>query len=88
MLKIKSAPTSSAWRSVAKAITYRVIVMCADATAIYLLTGAWRVALGFMILSNIYTTVLYVVHERVWARISWGRGGSGAGVLLPPTAKS
>ena len=60
-------------RSLAKAVTYRLIVMCADAAAIYLLTGQWRVAAGFMVVSNIYTTVLYFLHERAWARIRWGR---------------
>jgi hypothetical protein len=29
-------------------------------------------SLGFMIVSNIYTTVGYFVHERIWARIGWG----------------
>lgn len=66
------AETPSGARSLVKALTYRVIVMCADAVAIYLLTGQWRVAAGFMIASNIYTTVLYFAHERTWARIGWG----------------
>jgi adenylylsulfate kinase len=31
-----------------------------------------RVALGFMIASNIYTTIGYFFHERMWAGIQWG----------------
>jgi hypothetical protein len=31
-----------------------------------------RVALGFMIVSNIFTIVGYFVRERFWARIRWG----------------
>ena len=69
----------SAWRSMAKALTYRAVIMCADATAIYLFTGKWQVALGFMLASNVYTTVLYVAHERVWAHIRWRRGDAAAG---------
>ena len=46
--------------------------MCLAFTVIYLLTGKVNVALGFMIVSNIYTTAGYFVHERVWARIGWG----------------
>ena len=61
-------------RSVVKAITYRVLIMCLDFITIYLFTGAIRVAIGFMVVSNIYTTVAYFVHERVWARIQWGVG--------------
>jgi adenylylsulfate kinase len=53
--------------------------MCADALAIYLLTGAWRVALGFMVASNVYTTALYFLHERAWAHVRWGRPAGWAG---------
>ena len=59
-------------RSIAKAITYRLVIMTLDFSTIYLFTGAMRVALGFMIASNVYTTLGYILHERVWARITWG----------------
>jgi uncharacterized membrane protein len=59
-------------RSFVKAGTYRVLIMAMDFTTIYLFTGAARVALGFMIASNIYTSVAYLFHERIWARIRWG----------------
>ncbi len=29
-------------------------------------------AAGFMIVSNLYTTVAYFVHERLWSRVQWG----------------
>ncbi len=60
-------------RSAVKAITYRVVIVCLDFLVIYLLTGRTTVALGFMIISNLYTTVGYFLHERIWARIAWGR---------------
>ncbi len=59
-------------RSVTKALTYRVVIMCLDFFTIYLLTGTLKMAVGFMIISNIYTTVAYFLHERLWARITWG----------------
>ena len=59
-------------RSVVKAVTYRVLIMYLDFGTIFLLTGTRRVALGFMIASNIYTTIAYFLHERAWARIRWG----------------
>jgi len=59
-------------RSVAKAISYRLIIMVLDFATIYLFTGAAHIALGFMILSNIYTTIGYFLHERMWAHIGWG----------------
>lgn len=65
-------PSSSRKRSIVKALTYRVFIVCLDFLAIYLFTGKIEVALGFMIVSNVYTTVGYFLHERLWARIRWG----------------
>lgn len=59
-------------RSIVKALTYRVLIMILDFATIYLMTRTVRVAVGFMIASNIYTTVAYFGHERIWARIKWG----------------
>ena len=59
-------------RSIVKAVTYRVVIVCLDFVAIYLLTGKVMTAAAFMIVSNIYTTVGYFLHERMWARIGWG----------------
>ena len=59
-------------RSIVKAITYRGVIICLDFLVIYLLTGNVRTAAGFMIISNIYTTVAYFLHERAWAGIKWG----------------
>ena len=59
-------------RSVVKAVTYRLIIMCLDFLTIYLFTGAARIAVGFMIASNVYTSVAYFVHERLWSRLKWG----------------
>ena len=59
-------------RSIVKAITYRAIIICLDFLVIYLLTGKVATAAGFMIISNIYTTVAYFLHERVWSGIKWG----------------
>lgn len=61
-------------RSVLKAVTYRLVIMVLDFTTIYLFTKTLRIALGFMIASNLYTTIAYFGHERLWARIKWGVG--------------
>jgi len=60
-------------RSLVKAITYRLIIIVLDVTAIYLFTGNLDIALGFMIISNVYTSVAYYFHERIWNRIGWGK---------------
>ena len=59
-------------RSVVKAVTYRVVIVCLDFLVIYVLTHKVMTAAHFLIASNIYTTVAYFLHERVWARIAWG----------------
>ena len=60
-------------RSVVKAISYRIIVVIADFIAVYLFTGRSDIALGFVLVSNLYTTALYLLHERFWDRVAWGR---------------
>ncbi|TAL01270.1 MAG: DUF2061 domain-containing protein [Rhodospirillaceae bacterium] len=64
--------TVSRRRSIVKAITYRVIIMCLDFATIYIFTHTVRVALGFMIASNVYTSIAYFFHERAWSRSMWG----------------
>ena len=62
----------SAKRSLVKAITYRIIIIILDFTVIYFLTRRVEIAVGFMVISNIYTTLAYFLHERLWSRIRWG----------------
>ena len=60
-------------RSIVKAVTYRSVIVVLDFVVVYLLTGKLSTATGFMVISNLYTSVAYFVHERVWAGIQWGR---------------
>lgn len=60
-------------RSIVKTVTYRVFIMILDFSTIYLFTGKVKIAFGFMVVSNVYTTVGYFVHERIWDRVKWGK---------------
>jgi uncharacterized membrane protein len=60
-------------RSLVKAITYRLLIIALDITFIYLLTRNLDIALGFMIISNVYTSIAYYLHERIWNKIGWGK---------------
>jgi uncharacterized membrane protein len=60
-------------RSVVKATTFRVVVIIADTLIVLALTHRYDLALGFVILTNVASTLLYYFHERVWAHIHWGR---------------
>lgn len=59
-------------RTAVRTITYRVLIMILDFVAVYLLSGKTSVAIGYTIISNLYTTVAYFFHERIWDKISWG----------------
>ena len=59
-------------RSIVKALTYRLMIVVLDVTVIYILTGRLDAALGFSVASNIYRTIAYYFHERLWNRIGWG----------------
>ncbi|HXZ90932.1 MAG TPA: DUF2061 domain-containing protein [Candidatus Dormibacteraeota bacterium] len=59
-------------RSLVKAVTYRAVIVVLDVTVIYLLTGRTDIAIGFTIISNLYTTAAYFLHERLWNKIHWG----------------
>jgi adenylylsulfate kinase len=56
-----------------KTISYRVIIIILDFTTIYLFTGRLKVALGFTVVSDLYTTIAYYFHERFWDKIKWGK---------------
>ncbi len=60
-------------RSLVKAITYRALIIFLDITVIYLMTKRLDIALGFMIVSNVYTSIAYYFHERIWNKIGWGK---------------
>ena len=59
--------------SLVKTISYRLVIVIFDFIAIYLFTGQVKVAVGFMIISNIYTTAGYFLFERIWGQIAWGK---------------
>ncbi|MBS1543876.1 MAG: DUF2061 domain-containing protein [Bacteroidetes bacterium] len=60
-------------RTLLKTVTYRVFILILDFITVYLFTGKAELALGFMVVSNIYTTIGYFLHERFWDRIKWGK---------------
>jgi len=60
-------------RTLVKTISYRLCIIVLDFTTIYLFTAQLKVALGFTIISNVYTSLAYFFHERIWDRINWGK---------------
>lgn len=60
-------------RSVTKSATYRVLSISVDAVVAYLFTHNVALSAGIVLLVNGYSTLLYYIHERIWAHITWGR---------------
>ena len=60
-------------RSLVKTISYRLVILILDFTSIYFFTHQIKVAFGFMLVSNVYTTLAYFFHERIWDKIKWGK---------------
>ena len=65
--------TETVQRNIAKTVSYRVVILILDFTSIYIFTGQVKIALGFTIVSNIYSTLGFYFHERIWDKIKWGR---------------
>ncbi len=60
-------------RSIVKSISFRILVMFSDFTIVFLLTHRYDIALGLIILTNLSSTILYYLHERVWNVFNWGK---------------
>lgn len=60
-------------RSLVKAVTFRSIILCSDAVVIFWVTHRWDMTVGLVIATNLASTILYFIHERVWNKIQWGR---------------
>ena len=59
-------------RSLAKAITWRFIGTIDTFLIAWLITGEPLLASGIALLELFTKTVLYVIHEQTWTKISWG----------------
>lgn|GEM_PF-1733323 len=61
-------------RSLAKAVTFRILVILSDSLVIYALTRQVTTTVALTVFTNLTSTLLYFMHERAWDRIMWGRG--------------
>ena len=60
-------------RSITKAITFRFLILCSDGVIILAITHRFDVAIGVIFFSNIASTIIYFLHERLWTTIHWGQ---------------
>ena len=61
-------------RTIFKTLTWRVIAVSVTVAAVYLYTGKIEESLVVGISANAVKMFLYYIHERIWNKVSFGRG--------------
>jgi uncharacterized membrane protein len=69
----KVAQNESTYRSIVKAVSYRVLGSITTAGIFYGLTGKGSLSIGAGALDVVAKIGVYFVHERVWNHIQFGR---------------
>lgn len=59
-------------RSIAKALTWRVLASFATFIISYALTGDITAATSIASVQIVVNLILYYIHERIWAKSHWG----------------
>ena len=60
-------------RSIAKAISYRVLGSISTAFIFYFLSRNFTLSVGAGVLDSIVKIGMYFIHERIWNHIDFGR---------------
>lgn len=60
-------------RSFVKAMTFRITIIIADTVITYAISHRYDITIGFVVFTNIASTLIYYTHERLWSRVGWGR---------------
>ena len=63
----------SHYRSIVKAVSYRILGSSTTALIVYTLTGKGSLSVGAGALDMVLKIGAYFVHERIWNHINYGR---------------
>ena len=63
-------------RSWTKSFTWRIVGILILLPLTYIFTGKWESAAAVTLIFHVIRMILYVVHERLWERTTWGRGNN------------
>ena len=74
MVRAGQKPMESHSRSLAKAISYRLLGSTCTGLMFFALTGQTTLSVGAGALDILLKLALYFLHERLWNHISYGRG--------------
>ncbi|MDI3335440.1 DUF2061 domain-containing protein [Defluviimonas aestuarii] len=64
-------------RTFLKAILWNLLGLASMALVGFLMTGSVALGGGMAVANTLIGLTCYIVYERVWSRISWGRIGGG-----------
>jgi uncharacterized membrane protein len=70
---METKPIETHHRSAVKSISYRALSITVDSAVAYFFTQSFVISAGIVLFVNLYSTLLYYFHERIWARVRWGR---------------
>lgn len=60
-------------RSLAKVITWRILVTITNTVGGFLASGSWIIGLGVAGFALVVNSILYFFHERAWNIADWGK---------------
>jgi len=60
-------------RSIAKALSWRLLATIITATLAYVVTGEVEIAAKIGLADTLIKLVVYIGHERLWNRLAYGR---------------
>ena len=60
-------------RSIAKAVSYRLLGSLSTALMVYVFSGSIKASVGVGALDVVVKMALYYLHERLWNHITFGR---------------
>lgn len=60
-------------RTLTKALIWNVIGLAVMAAVGFVATGSFAVGGAMAVVNAVLGLTMYVIYERIWARVSWGR---------------
>jgi len=60
-------------RSIAKALSWRLLATLVTGAVAYFITGRFRYAATIGLVDSLLKIGVYILHERLWNRISFGK---------------
>ena len=58
-------------RTILKTITWRFAAVIITVLGVYIFNHSWKMSVTAGIIINIIKTILYYIHERIWASVHW-----------------